>query len=410
LSSIVVAQGKLFVADVDAHAVCALDAVSGKPQWRYTAGGRVDSPPSIDHGLALFGCADGWVYCLRADDGQLVWRFRAAPDDERLVSYGQVESIWPVPGSVLVQDGSVCFVAGRCSYLDGGMHFYRLDAATGKLLAHQNIDSHDAPLAKGAAKLAKPRQATSTVQGLPDVLSSDGHSLYMRHMRLDLDGLPQTPDVPHLFSAAGFLDDSWWHRAYWMLGTKMESGWGGWPVAGLQVPAGRLLVLDDSMVYGFGRNQYARHGAHLGLEGKELPWPLPQEGTQYDRTVYQLFACDKSAAAAGPKTVKKSSDGPARGNSTRWAESVGLWARAMLLSDKILFLAGPPDVFVTKEGDAAAWAGAKGGWLWAVSVTDGKKLAEIKLDKPPVFDGMAAAGEHLFLATQDGRVICFGKR
>ena len=82
----------------------------------------------------------------------------------------------------------------------------------------------------------------------------------------------------------------------------------------------------------------------------------------------------------------------------------------MLLSDKILFLAGPPDVFVTKEGDPAAFEEAKGGWLWAVSAADGKKLSEIKLDVPPVFDGMVAAGGRLFLAAQDGRVLCFDKR
>ena len=73
------------------------------------------APPSIYHGLALFGCADGWVITLRVADGQLVWRFRAAPDDGQLVSYGQLESVWPAPGSVLVQDGSVYFVAGRSS-------------------------------------------------------------------------------------------------------------------------------------------------------------------------------------------------------------------------------------------------------------------------------------------------------
>ena len=29
----------------------------------------------------LFGSADGCVYCLRASDGAIVWRFRAAPRD-----------------------------------------------------------------------------------------------------------------------------------------------------------------------------------------------------------------------------------------------------------------------------------------------------------------------------------------
>ncbi len=65
LSSVTVAGGKVFVAAVDAHTVHALDAATGKTAWSYTAGGRVDSPPTIDAGRVFFGSADGWVYCLR---------------------------------------------------------------------------------------------------------------------------------------------------------------------------------------------------------------------------------------------------------------------------------------------------------------------------------------------------------
>ncbi|MHC4404927.1 MAG: outer membrane protein assembly factor BamB family protein, partial [Planctomycetota bacterium] len=101
----VIAGGKVYVAHVDAHRVVCLDAESGDVEWAFTAGARVDSPPTIHEGLVLFGCCDGWVYCLRAADGQLAWRFRAAPEDRRIVAFEQVESPWPVPGSVLVLDG-----------------------------------------------------------------------------------------------------------------------------------------------------------------------------------------------------------------------------------------------------------------------------------------------------------------
>ena len=128
LTSVVVAEGKVLVAQVDTHTVHALDARDGRRLWSYTAGGRVDSPPTVWQGCVLFGSADGWVYCLRDADGVLAWRFRAAPEDRRIVSYGQVESLWPVPGSVLVEEGVVCCAAGRSSYLDGGMRLCRLDA------------------------------------------------------------------------------------------------------------------------------------------------------------------------------------------------------------------------------------------------------------------------------------------
>ena len=97
-----------------------MDAKAGNQLWSYTVGGRVDSPPTIYGALAIFGSADGWIYALRCEDGQLAWRFQAASQQRRIVSYGQLESAWPVHGSVLVQNGEVFAVAGRSSYLDGG--------------------------------------------------------------------------------------------------------------------------------------------------------------------------------------------------------------------------------------------------------------------------------------------------
>jgi len=78
----VVAGGKVFVASIDEHRVVALTESNGRQVWDFTAGGRVDTPPTIYKGLVLFGSADGWAYCLRESDGQLVWRRLYSPDPE----------------------------------------------------------------------------------------------------------------------------------------------------------------------------------------------------------------------------------------------------------------------------------------------------------------------------------------
>jgi len=95
----------------------------------------------------------------------------------------------------------------------------------------------------------------------------------------------------------------------------------------------------------------------------------------------------------------------------------------MVLADKTLFIAGPPDLMDEEEtfnklkaGDKsvqktlakqdAALTGKQGGILMAVSVADGKKLAELRLTSLPVWDGMAVAGGKLYLTTIDGRVVC----
>jgi outer membrane protein assembly factor BamB len=399
LSSVTIADGKVFVAQVDMHTVHALDSESGQLLWRYTADGRVDSPPTIWQGRALFGSADGCVYCLRAADGALVWRFRAAPEPRQITAYGQLESLWPVHGSVLVREGVVYCAAGRSSYLDGGIRLCRLDAASGRLLSETVIDHRDPETGyqrKGSVR------GTSMPGALPDVLSCDGQSVFMRHTRFDLAGKPQPPDVPHLFSAAGFLDDAWWHRTYWMIGTIMATNYGGWPQTGNRVPAGRLLALDDTSVYGFGRSQYIHHGAHVALDGATVFHFRGDRDAARRFTHYQAFAIDRKPAATAAKQPRART---APGKNYRWTEKLPILARGLVLADNTLFLAGPPDIFTSDE-PAAGFEGKQGGLLCALSGADGEILAQHKLDSSPVFDGMAAARGRLYVATMDGKVTC----
>ncbi|RMF88673.1 MAG: hypothetical protein D6741_18815, partial [Planctomycetota bacterium] len=79
-SAISVAAGKVFSASVDSDTLYALDATDGTILWHFTAGGRIDSPPTYYRGTVLFGSRDGWVYCVRAADGALCWRFKDLPD------------------------------------------------------------------------------------------------------------------------------------------------------------------------------------------------------------------------------------------------------------------------------------------------------------------------------------------
>ncbi|MBM3890644.1 MAG: hypothetical protein FJ388_16140, partial [Verrucomicrobia bacterium] len=434
LSSVVVADGRLFVASVDTHTVHALDATSGRKLWSFTAGGRVDSPPTIWQGRALFGSADGRVYCLRADDGALAWRFRAAPVDQRMMSFEQLESAWPVSGSVLVLNGVAHCVAGRSAFLDGGMRLLGLDAKTGRKVYETILNDRDPktgqPLHNFVNKLDMPTT-------LPDILSSDGRSVYMRAQAFDLKGArrefapmdpkEQTGDGVHLFSRSGFLDGDWWHRSFWMYGKGVQSGYGGWFQPANYAPAGRLMVFDEKLVYGFDRKPEAMCNASV-----------------YE---YFLYGADKKGAAERIERVQKavgkinatsskrsvvSSDWAARRKFSiselsaagyKWAGGdMPLQARGMVLAAGALFVAGPPDIVNEEEAfrkqddpaikaklaeQAAALEGKRGALLWAFSAADGKKLAAWQLDSMPVFDGMAAANGRLFFASVDGKVICF---
>lgn len=133
LTPLVCARQTVLVAAPDTHQVIALEAGSGSVKWRFTAGGRVDTPPSVWAGNCVFGAHDGYVYCVRMSDGQMVWRFRAAPQENRLAAYGQMESVWPVAGGVLVEDGVAYFAAGRHPASDGGVRVCALVVADGKM-------------------------------------------------------------------------------------------------------------------------------------------------------------------------------------------------------------------------------------------------------------------------------------
>lgn len=289
LSAPTVAGGKVFVAEVDAHTVHAFDVESGTEVWSYTTGGRVDSPPTIRNGRALFGSADGWVYCLQAADGQLIWRFRAAPQDRRLTAFEQLESVWPVSGSVLAKDNDIYFVAGRSNFLDGGLRFIRLKIETGEKLAESVIDDKDPVTGEN---LQERLQTLQMPVGLADILTSDGQNIYLRSQQFDTEGNridigPHSGDAPthgsvqagstaHLFAPMGFLDDTYFHRAYWVYGRSFAGGHNGYYQAGKFTPAGRLLVTDEENVYGFCRKpEYYRWTTtiehHLFSASKKAP-------------------------------------------------------------------------------------------------------------------------------------------
>src|SRR5204863_7729654 len=133
--------------------------------------------------------------------------------------------------------------------------------------------------------------------------SSDGKFTYLHSQkiaedgtRIDLgpvsgnaiqQGAAQHGDGSHIFAPMGFLDDSWFHRSYWVFGKNFAGGHNGYFQAGRYTPTGRLLVFDDKDVFAYGRQpQYFK-------------WTTTME--------YQLYSASKEAPevssedrAAGP--------------------------------------------------------------------------------------------------------------
>jgi outer membrane protein assembly factor BamB len=131
ISAPVIANGIVAIAIPDRHRIDALNAHSGKKQWSFTANGRIDSAPTIHKGVCMFGTRSGYIYGLNAKDGKLLWKLRATPFDRRIVAYGQLESSWPVAGSILIHNDLAYATAGRHPLADGGVQVIAFKPSNG---------------------------------------------------------------------------------------------------------------------------------------------------------------------------------------------------------------------------------------------------------------------------------------
>ncbi|OPZ20237.1 MAG: Serine/threonine-protein kinase AfsK [candidate division BRC1 bacterium ADurb.BinA364] len=387
LSAPTIAEGVALAASTDQGRIHAFDAESGQPLWSFQAGGRIDSPPTIHAGTALFGSADGYVYCLRLADGALAWRFLAAAADRRLVAEDRIESVWPVTGSVLVVDGTVYCTAGRSSYLDGGMILWALDARTGAARMRRTLYDRDPETG------AQPQERALDVElpgKLPDVLSFDGESLYLRDVRMNLEGEELPPEKPHLYSSVGFLDGEWWHRTYLIFGTAMFGRASGWHIVGNMVPSGRAIVLDDETLFGYGQKRYS--GSEQGTGGSAMQFYKASKQTKPLALKGNVSSNVAQQQRLAPSTVDY-----------HWTREAPMLARAMVLAGDAVFAAGPP----WREGQAPPNIDIDGkGVLMAFAAADGAELYSLALDSRPVHDGMAAANGRLYLAAMNGELLC----
>ncbi len=92
--------------------VYALDTVTGRERWSFFTGGPVRLAPVVWKDRVFVGSDDGFVYCLKAESGNVVWKVRGGPNDEKLLGSGRMISRWPIRTGVLVDSGIAYFGAG----------------------------------------------------------------------------------------------------------------------------------------------------------------------------------------------------------------------------------------------------------------------------------------------------------
>jgi len=379
ISAPTIAGGRLYVAAQDSRRIVCLDAKTGRTLWTFRSQGRVDSPPTLADGGVIFGTRDGFVCRLRQSDGALRWCFNANPAYRQIVSFERLESAWPIHGSVIVDQQKVMFAAGTCSYVDGGLFFYQLDARTGKVLRRITVrrDAHQDGL-KGATGTAA------------DLLVYDGKQINLRNISLAADdsavkhtdwrlagGNRNFPGA--IFTATnGFLDDGMYDRDCWAFGRVM----------------GKMICFNREAIC---LTQWVN---------QKSTWHNLIFDLQKHQYSVRLVTRSPQKAPARPKARRRGKQPGKAGQADRWNTTVPIRPGALTLTKNVVFTAGVPFTDDPAKLQQSI-AGKAGGVLISLDLKTGKPAAKLTLPAPPVWDGMAAADGALFVCAKNGAILCY---
>jgi outer membrane protein assembly factor BamB len=375
-------EGAVFAVIPDTFRVVALDANTGKEKWRFSASSRVNVAPTIVGGRCVFGSRDGWVYCLDAERGGLIWKRRGAPLDHRIMLEDRLESMWPVIGGVLVREGAVYFVNGHHGSINGGLFVHAVKLETGETIWTRPLKHHTAvgdfltavdgkiffnsigvSATDGTFDLAHQRKARGTP--VPGVLATRRPvGIAVQQLLWDLENIPPVRD-PLVHDYEG--------------------------QAGAYLTDGRLL--GEVLAFDGNRSFSSGHQKAVALRYNSKYDRKNKDKRKKERDQWQV-----SGEVPGKRVLEYGMRG--YGPDFDWRIQVQHQLLALVHAGGRLYAAGVPlDRDATKKPQ-----------LWIVSAKDGKILESIELDARPAPDGLSVANGSLYLGTEDGRLLCFGEK
>ncbi len=131
----VVLGNTMYVPSMVTDSLTALDTETGAERWRFFAEGPVRFAPVASNDKIYFVSDDGYLYCLHADDGALLWKFRGLPEgetDRKVIGHERLVSLFPARGGPVLADGIVYFAAGI--WPTEGVFVHAVDAESGTVV------------------------------------------------------------------------------------------------------------------------------------------------------------------------------------------------------------------------------------------------------------------------------------
>ncbi len=163
----IVQSGRMFVGFNDSDKLCAYDVATGEQLWSYFCDGPVRLAPVAWEEYVYCASDDGFLHCLEASTGNLIWKFRGGPlplsDGSHEAGLGRLSlgnsrliSAWPMRGGPVVRDGQIYLAASIWPFM--GTFIYALDAKSGRVVwcndetgAQYIRQPHSAPAFAGIA-------------------------------------------------------------------------------------------------------------------------------------------------------------------------------------------------------------------------------------------------------------------
>ncbi|MHC4198772.1 MAG: outer membrane protein assembly factor BamB family protein [Planctomycetota bacterium] len=388
-----VAEGVAVFALVDRQQIVSVDPGNGKERWRATVDGRVDTSPTISGGLVYAGTRNGWVYALNRESGKLVWRFFAAPRREMMLAFGQLESRWPLHGSILVDGGGVWAIAGRHNDADGGLWWWRLDPVTGEPTASGRLGSDDLSTEVGVQ-----RRSDGKPSGANTPAVSDGRLLFLAGIYLEKRGdMLVGIDIRRGEGSRG--EHSWWADNF-----KYD----------VLIPGNQGLVFDYTQMGGYKMPYYGfTQAAVYAYKGRDF---LHAGGTTTEQHRGGHRGGRRTTVTRFRKFEKlREVPHPRQENRRMKLGAEVLWAAPYHESDGTglggLAVAGDAVLVGFSVENRDHWRAAKEmpHRLRVLDYETGEKRQDdLALPAKPVLHGVTAGAGRVYVACENGGIVCMG--
>jgi outer membrane protein assembly factor BamB len=341
---VAIADGTLYYGSSADGKLYALDAATGEEQWTFYTEGPIRFAPVVRNARVFVASDDGHLYCLHAEDGSLVRKWRGGPRDERVLGNGRMISRWPSRGGAVIYDNVLYYAAGI--WQSEGIYLYAIEPDSGEILWTND--------SSGGIEMPQPHGGANAVSGVSaqGYLLADDSSLFVTTGRA----------VPAVFKR------STGEFSFYHLQKNTRRG-------------GTAATVAGPFLYN-GGSAFERESGVLQAGAVRGPVALLGEGV-VNGSAHSVRAL---------KWIQKETQ-DRKGNSVSYPEHEELW--------KVEKVAGGTSLIVA--GDTIVSAGGR--TVNSLSVKSQQMVWSTEVDDDAY--GLAAADGRLYVSTKAGTIYCF---